>query len=658
MHHKLFFSKICAVVLLFAVSFSAISAQPATYETITNNGQTFYKYTVKAGEGLYTVSRTFSVSIDEITKYNPDVSSGLKVGQQLLIPASKRETTPSRQQTPDDQNKTFRHTVSRGETVYSIAKMYNITVEEIYRNNNGSREEITEGQYLTIPQRRVISNEKEENYRYHTISAKETLYSVSRTYSLKPEDVITANPGLTAETFQIGKIIRIPFFESNEVFVPYEKQTADIRHTVKRGETLYSISKQYDISVEDIQRKNPIVERGLKNGTELIIPVKQTVLDGKNARALESQANQLLTQTKQSSSVNVLNVGLLMPFLDKKADLHLRIQEYYEGFLLAVEKLKNEGANINLYVFDIGSSNTKKLESLLGTMEMQSLNLLIGGVSDEQIKVMSDFSKAHNIKYVIPFSSKNTEVLNNGNAFQVNTPQSNYYTEASSVFMDMFKNANIIVVKTPKNDKADFISVLQADIRKKNMQAKNVQFSADFQKTLLPFLVNGKENVIVPSSADSQTLSSILDALTKIREEQPDYTIRLFGYPEWQTYPESMQKEYHLFDTYIYTSFYVDENEYNTKSFEENFKKWYNRDLINTYPKYGMLGYDTGLFFMSALHRYGSHFEQNIRRVRADSIQFAFHFERVNNWGGFINMGLYFVHYNSNGTVVKIDKSN
>lgn len=76
----------------------------------------------------------------------------------------------------------------------------------------------------------------------------------------------------------------------------------------------------------------------------------------------------------------------------------------------------------------------KKLQSLLGTMEMQSLNLIVGGVNDAQIKVLSDFSKAFNIKYVVPFSQSNGEVLNNGNIFQVNPMLSSSYNKASSAF--------------------------------------------------------------------------------------------------------------------------------------------------------------------------------------------------------------------------------
>lgn len=655
------------VLLLLLLCFTQTSAQ--SYETVTVNGKQYYKYVVKAGEGLYSVSRTFAISIAEIANHNPKVSEGLKVGQILYIPVTPAQTSnttnptsstpPPLEQSPREDN-TFRHTVARGETVYGIAQMYHTTVENIYKYNSGARNGIVEGQYLTIPQKRIISNDKEENYRYHTIRPKETLYSVARTYELLPEDVKTANPGLTVETFQIGKIIRIPFFESNEVFIPYEKQIANVRYTVKRGETLYRIAKRFNVSVEDIKRNNPgIDERGsLQSDTEIIIPVKRTVLDSKHARRLESEANRLLVEKKQAAPVNVMRIGLLLPFLDKKDNLHVRVQEYYEGFLLAVEKLKNEGANIELYVFDIGASNTKKLESLLGTLEMQNLNLLIGGVSDEQIKVMSDFSKAYNVKYVVPFSSKNNEVLNNGNIFQINTPQSYYQTRASDMLTSMFPNGKIVIINSAKKDKDSFIASVKSDLIKRNITPTSLQLTTDLSKSLVQTLSPQKENVIILNTGSSTELRKLIAAMKEIQATHPELAMRLFGYPEWQTFPSELQNDFHLFDTFFYTAFYVDENETETVHFNQRFKHWYHRELMNKYPKYGMLGYDTGLFFMTAMHRYGKNFEEDIQRVHVKSLQFAFHFERVNNWGGFINTGVYLINYNKNNMVFKINKSN
>jgi hypothetical protein len=70
-----------------------------------------------------------------------------------------------------------------------------------------------------------------------------------------------------------------------------------------------------------------------------------------------------------------------------------------------------------------------------------------------------------------------------------------------------------------------------------------------------------------------------------------------------------------------------------------------------------MHGYDIGMYFLTALYRNGINFEQNINRVNVKPLQFAFNFERVNNWGGFRNTGLYLIHYDTDNMIYKIDKS-
>ncbi|MEA4948879.1 MAG: LysM peptidoglycan-binding domain-containing protein [Petrimonas sp.] len=651
--------KVLSLLLLAAIFIAIGTAQTSTYEKITANGQTFYKYKVKPGEGLYAVSRTFNVAVNDILKYNPKAGSGLQSGQELLIPVPENSNasapvTQAKQQSPLDQNRVFRHTIARGETLYGIAQMYNTTVDEIARYNSGLTENITEGQVIVIPQQRTLSS-THENYRYHTILPKETLYSVSRTYSLKPEDLIAANTGLSVETFQIGKTIRIPFFQTQADFIPYEEQTQNVTHKVKRGETLYSISQAYDVSVESIEKANPMLASGLKTNMELAVPVKVTRLD-ENARTREIEANRLLSQSNEIQKAGVIRVGLLLPFLDKSGGQHLRLQEYYEGFLLAVDKMKKEGANIEVYVFEIG--NKAKLESLLGTMEMEALHLLIGGMTDDQIRVLSDFSKKHNIKYIIPFSSKNSEVQNNNNVFQVNSPQSYLYSKVSGVFTETFRKANVVIVNVPgRSDKAEFISTLKDDLKRRNIRYNEVSLASNLSTDILPLLQSNGENVIVPSTGESGSLREITGALEKVHQERQEIVTRLFGYPEWQTYNDEIKRSFHQYGTYFYTSFYVDDQDFETRQFVESFKQWYGRDLINTFPKYGMLGYDTGIFFLNAVYRFGTNFEQRIDRVPTSSLQFAFKFDRVNNWGGFINTGLYLIHYDTDNVVYKINKS-
>ncbi len=646
------------LIILFSIVTMWATAQDLPYPKVTIEGQEFYRYEVKPGEGLFSIARTFSLPIDQILKYNPSAKDGLMNGQKLNIPV------PTSQEKPIvDQNSVFYHHIERGETVYSLADMYNTTPEAIYRLNPSARDGITEGAVLTIPQRKIISEVKEENYRYHTISPKETLYSVSKTYSLTPEDIIAANKGLSIHTFQIGKTIRIPFFESNETFSSYEGPVVieQTQHTVKRGETLYSIAKHYNVSVDEIKKQNPGVSTTeLSTGAVLTIPVKKfnqelARLDAVN----ESRANVLLSQRKESEKINVMQVGLLMPFLEKDEGQRIRIQEYYEGFLLAVEKLKKEGANLELYVFDIGTEeNTKKLESLLTTMEMQNLDLIVGGVSDNQIKIISDFSKSKNIKYVIPFSSKNTEVLNNGNIFQVNTPQAKLYTRASQVFVNKFDRANIVFLATGEdNEKDNLITIMKNDLKNKSIPYESVLISESMGSSLLPLLDETKQNILIPASGEIGVLGQVFETLNELKEDNPEINVDLFGYPEWQTYEQNYLRDYHNHGTYLYSSFYVDRSATETKNFEKDFKNWYKRDLQNTYPQFAMLGYDTGLYFLTALNRFGRNFETRLNSLNVKTIQFVFDFERANNWGGFINTGMCLVNYDSNSRIIKLNMS-
>jgi len=662
MGHLIQQGRFFVIMICLLAGINSMQAQQLPYEIVTVDGQSYYKYKVQPGEGLYAVSRIFSISVADLLRYNPGSNSGLQNGQELLIPVtqvSERISSDAAPQDisrndPTDQNTSFKHTVVKGETVYSISKMYHTTVDQIIRLNPSAANGIAIGSVLTIPQRRVISSEKEENYRYHTILPKETLYSVAKTYRLKPEDVVRANVGLSVESFQIGKTIRIPFFESYEVVKPFEKQTANIIHTVQRGETLYSIARKYDVEVSTLEQMNPMLAGGLKPNMELIVAVARSKVDNLDPRE-ENQANRLLTKQSPSQRLDMMKVGLLLPFLDQTSRGHLRLQEYYEGFLLAVNEMKERGANFELYVFEIGKGNDiGKLESLLGTLEMQSLNLIIGGVNDAQIKVLSDFSRSLNIKYVVPFSQSNEEVLNNGFMFQVNAMSSLVFTKTVTYFTQKFRNANIIFVEGGGDPQKEFVTLLQSSLKQQGIPFKTIAEAGLLTTTSENVLRIGQENLILPLSSDAATLRKVTSELKKVHEATPEIVTHLFGHPDWQTYGE-LKDELTQFGTYFYTPFFVDQQSYQAKRFMDEFKRWYGREPMETYPSYGMWGYDTALYFLTALQRNGLNFEQKINDVDVSTIQFPYYFERLNNWGGLINGALYLVHYDQNGSISKTE---
>lgn len=544
------------------------------------------------------------------------------------------------------------HTVEKGETVYSIAAAYRTTVQEIYRLNPNAEKGIKAGDKLKIQRSKITG------YSNHKIDTKETLYSVSRMYRLSVEDIKKANPGLDESNFKIGKTIKIPMFGGSSVVeVSDNKNTTGIsaqKYQVQKGETLYSIGKAYNISVSDLIEANPFVrESGLKEGMELTIPGKR----GQNGNVANLQGPIQTIETPYAYKGEIVRVGILLPFLDDKGGVPTdKLTEYYEGFLLSVKTLKEKGLNAEVYTFDIGSEkNTKKLESLMGTNEIKNLHLIVGGVSKQQIDVLTKFSKKTGIKYVIPFGSSN-EVNLSPTLFQLTSSHTSLYPEVISAFKDQYRNYNIVFVSEAgsNNDKSDFIDELKKELSRSNIPFKTTGSSSSLVDDITSVLDTSKKNVLVPTSSTEATLRRVITAINSMEIEN----LTLFGYPEWQIYTQH-RNTLHKYDTRIYSIFFVDDQQKEVISFLEEYRNWYNKDLINSFPKYGYLGYDMGLYFLSALNRYGSSFENSLSNMKVPTLQSAIHFDQVNgSKGGFINNGIYFVHYKVGTDIEKTDISN
>jgi LysM repeat protein len=563
----------------------------------------------------------------------------------------------------------FYHTVERGQTVYSIARMYNVKPEDVYRLNIGSDEGIKIGHKLRIPQKndpnKPGSDDTATAYIYHTIQSKETLYGVSRKYELEPKCIVEANPGLTHETFSAGKIIRIPAnitkIPVNEV-VETDAGNKEVYYKVPARETLYNICKQFKTTEKELLKLNPELAGGLRTGMTLRIPLRINVNDIPAAEAPAPQeVNALLEVKTPAKPVKMAKIALLLPY-DADSNINSasgnRIIEYYEGILLAVDSLRKQGYSSELFVYDIGDG-IAKLQNIITDKadELSKTNLIIGGVSNEQIKLIADFARTYNIKYVIPFTSKNDEVLNNACIFQVNTPQQYLYDNAALAAVNLYSKHNIVFVEIKdKEEQTDFIKTFKQLLKERKIDYKDIVYrEIGFDVKLLGATSSDKPNVILPTSASLEALNKIKTVLRSVAYTHADLNISLFGYPIWQTYYKDCLDDFHDLNACIYTLFYADNMNSAVQNFYDKYKNWYSKSPLSFFPKYAMLGFDTGMFFFGAVHKYGENFETELDKMKYQSIQTGFNFERVNNWGGFINTNIYLVHYNRNFTVTRDD---
>ena len=221
------------------------------------------KYIVKKGDTLYGISNQFGVSVTELAELNGIKGSFLQIGKELLIP-SNSGTNP---------NNIFMYTVKSGDTLYGIARKYNTTVDEIMKLNYFKSTILQSGQVIRIPE--MYFKEEEmflPNYVNYTVKKGDTLYSIARNNNVSVDTLIKDN-GLTSNILSLGQIIRIrtPQTIVEECFGPSYTPPIEETYTVKKGDNLYSIARKYNTTVQEIKKKNNLSSNLLSIGQKLII---------------------------------------------------------------------------------------------------------------------------------------------------------------------------------------------------------------------------------------------------------------------------------------------------------------------------------------------------------------------------------------------------
>ena len=573
----------------------------------------------------------------------------------------------------------FIHTVTKGQSLYSISSMYNVSIADIVKENPGSDAGIKVGQSLKIPQN------GDNQVTFHTIQSGETLYKLSVKYGVSVERICQANPGLSAKNFRVDQVIAIPPVAKSEQVsaevvdqlpvspAKVEKKDESLKpncrdmHRVERKETVYSICKQYGITEEELLAANPeIKNKKLKKGKFLCIPYPKETANTTTPTQPQTNLDATLTDAqlfdknkKKNEKISTIKAAVVLPFNTDGTgtrDEQVRMVEYYEGFLMAMDSLKKQGISIDLYTYDSGKT-ASSVNKILNKAEMKNMDIIFGPAHPEQVKPMAEFAQKHNSRLVIPFSSKGDDVFGNPAVYQINTPQSYLYSEVYEHYLRKFPNAHVIFLDaaTGHTDKDDFVKGLKEELKNRQITFKELRGENINPEGMKLAVDSLRENVIIPTSGKNVVLTKILPQLIVTSREHPNYDMKLFGYPEWQTYTDDHLANFFELNTYFYSSFYTNNLFPAAIQFTNAYRKWFSKDMVNTYPKYGMLGFDTAYFFLKGLNDYGSNFEDQVKQMQVTPIQTGFKFDRVNNWGGFINRKVFFVNFTKNYELIKLD---
>ncbi len=271
-------------------------------------------YTVQPGDTLYAIARRFNVSVDAVKQANNLVTDIISIGQRLIIPGLAPPPLV-----------TVTYIVQPGDTLYSIARAYDTTVEAIMVANNLTTTALSIGQTLKIPTPEPPITEPIEPTPpppdVYTVRAGDTLFSIARQFGTTVQQLMDLNNLTTTEIFP-GQVLQIPPFLPPPQIIEPEPPTV-ITHVVKSGDNLYALARQYGTTVEAIMTRNNLTTTLLSIDQVLEIPVGEPVLpdtithvvkSGDNLYALARQYGTTVEaiMTRNNLTTTLLSIGQVL----------------------------------------------------------------------------------------------------------------------------------------------------------------------------------------------------------------------------------------------------------------------------------------------------------------------------------------------------------
>lgn len=221
-------------------------------------------YIVTKGDSLYAIAKRYNTTVKDIVKLNNLTNNTLTIGQQLIIPISDEVTQPE---------VTYKnYVVQKGDSLYSIATKNNTTVDEIKKINSLTSNMLSIGQILKLP-----SEVKQEEITMYTVQKGDSLYSIAKKFGMSVEELKSLN-NLTSNNLAIGQQLMIKSTTGDEPINPEEEcigtgyvEPQYVIYTVQRGDSLYTIARKYNTSVDNIKALNNLTSNNLSIGQQLKI---------------------------------------------------------------------------------------------------------------------------------------------------------------------------------------------------------------------------------------------------------------------------------------------------------------------------------------------------------------------------------------------------
>ena len=551
----------------------------------------------------------------------------------------------------------YLHTVQPGQTLYSICKAYGANIDEVKSLNDKKDNALSLYEVLKVPYTDPFVQQDDKFY-YHKVVKGETFYSIARLYKIKPKRLLKFNEGYAQnQPLAVGAVVKLPLAEIDLSVLGEEEIEASVgkKQEIRpeRPVRNESVKKVEEASVTDILQ-NALMQKNEKTEQE---PEKETttVIGATDKMEIPDYISEVVMPVDP-----FVKVALLLPFSAKDypvfvdtlvekmpVQISARSEQFisfYEGVLLAVDSLKNQGYKVNLKVFDTERS-AEKMYTMVDEIDRFHPDLIIGPVYGSVYKALMDDLTNKNIPVIYPLSSRSEEFGVYPDFIQVNPSMKALTVAMSDWLREEAEEANLVCLNLTGNEVSH--SDLE-DIRlfKEYMHRIGSMNFYDWNTSAVPLdglrlqLLPDRENIIILPTTKEAEVSKILPVLSALTD---GYRITVVGFPEWQAFTSVDHETYFKLNTKIFTYSYVDNTTEPAKRFALKYRKYFYTEPNNLAYK----AFDMSLYFIELAAKY--------RDRTLDALEFyprngdfsRFYFQKMEGQAGKENQGFYIVNFGS-----------
>ena len=541
------------IFIAFLLSFKCVFAQPETNQTEVIGGKKYYVHFVQTGNTLWGIHNLYSVSVEDIIKYNPGTEKGLIDGQKLILPV---------------QLQTVLHTVDSKETLFAISKKYGVTIESIIANNPTAETGITVGQILTIS-------------------------------GVEKKISTTENIPISNVQNEIVKTTDSAKEEASKYKISFEDTM--IHHVILDHETLYSISKRYMVSVEELQSFNGLKSSKINPGDVLKIPIKKEKIQVLEKREIKAIVMKSVDSTLLFPKKTNYKIAILLPFFLEKSEnnsdyISTLATEFYMGAKLAIDSLEKMGLDAQVFVYD-SKTDTISIKKILEKPEFATMDLVFGPLSPDNVDVVAKWCKLNKVRMVCPVSVNISVIKNNQFVYSAVPSDATLLKGLAEFTLNNNSKDQVIVIKsTNKKDlimyesfRNTFLTAPVAGVRPKLIEATMDNY--------LSFMKKGVNNILVFPTNEKSLAIKFMNNLSSSSSKFNAENIFVYATKEWVNFDDVKPHYKNKYNFHFASPNDLNYKYPETEQLHLKYRSAYNSDMT----KMAVQGFDVLYYFTSLL---------------------------------------------------------